>query len=111
MQELEQERVKLLRQWKAQMIVEQDRLRYQNSKSRLYHDIYGACLKPVLDWIFPLLATIEVILSNMPLTIGAVGLGWVAMGVVWFKFYEEMSDTCKHVHYFSEQCTNLEFPG
>ena len=111
MHELEQERANLLAQWRAEMRMEHDRLQYQDSKSRLWNDVYEACFKPVLDCIFPWLAFLEVLLSNMPITIGALGLSWVTMGVVWFKFMEEMVPSCQHVHYYSDACSYLEFPG
>ena len=35
----------------------------------------------------------------------------MTQGVVWFKFTEEMVDSCQHVHYFSNHCSFQEFPG
>jgi hypothetical protein len=58
-----------------------------------------------------MLATVEVFIANVPLTIGAMGLSWVTMGTVWFKFMEENNDSCRPVHYYSPQCTFSEFPG
>ena len=54
---------------------------------------------------------LEVFLANMPLTIGAVGLSWVTLGVIWFKYMEEMISACVPVHYYSNHCTFPEFPG
>eukprot|EP00977_Amphora_coffeiformis_P009292 scaffold2103_cov185-Amphora_coffeaeformis.AAC.37 len=63
-------------------------------------------------WIKGLASQIEVFLANMPLTIGAMGLSWVTLGVIWFKFMEEMTDACTPVHYHDKsQCTFPEFPG
>jgi hypothetical protein len=59
------------------------------------------------DWCTKL----EVFLANMPLTIGAVGLSWVTLGVVWFKFMEENIDSCTPAHFYSDKCTFPEFPG
>lgn len=53
----------------------------------------------------------ESFVSNLPLTIGAVGLAIVTLGVVWFKFAEEMINSCKPVHFHSQQCQFPEFPG
>lgn len=53
----------------------------------------------------------ESFVSNLPLTIGAVGLAIVTLGVVWFKFGEEMINSCKPVHFHSQQCQFPEFPG
>ncbi len=53
----------------------------------------------------------EAFISNLPLTIGAVALAVVTLGVVWFKFAEEMMDSCVSVHFHSSQCTFPEFPG
>ena len=56
-------------------------------------------------------ATVEVFLANMPLTIGGLGLSWVTLGVIWFKFMEESIGACTPVHYYSDQCSFPEFPG
>lgn len=49
--------------------------------------------------------------SNLPLTIGAIAMAIVTLGVVWFKFAEENIDACVPVHFHSAQCTFPEFPG
>ena len=54
---------------------------------------------------------IEAFIANLPLTIGAVAMAVVTLGVVWFKFAEENIDTCEPVHFHSSQCTFPEFPG
>ena len=58
-----------------------------------------------------IMSDIESFISNLPLTIGAVALAIVTLGVVWFKFAEENLDSCQPVHFHSEQCTYPEFPG
>jgi hypothetical protein len=65
----------------------------------------------ICDHMSNFFSLLEVFLSNMPLTIGAVGLSWVTMGVVWFKFMEENNDFCTPVHFNSPQCSYPEFPG
>ncbi|CAB9507167.1 expressed unknown protein [Seminavis robusta] len=111
MQELEKERVAMMELWKAEMRREEERMRQE--QQRLFHDFgcYEAIIRPCIDSLLSMLATFEVVLSNMPLTVGAVGLSWVTQGTVWFKFTEEVVSTCVHAHYFSDQCSFLEFPG
>ena len=82
LQELEHERTAMLAQWKSEMRIEQERIRQEGSRRRLFRDCYDAFIKPWIDPIISVLANAEVVLSNMPLTIGAVGLSWVTMGVV-----------------------------
>jgi hypothetical protein len=50
-------------------------------------------------------------ISNLPLTIGAIALAIVTLGIAWFQFAEEMMDSCRPVHFHSNQCTFAEFPG
>ena len=51
----------------------------------------------------------ETFFSNLPLTICAMAMSWVTLGVVYFKLYEELSCVPKHFH--SLACTFPEFPG
>merc|ERR1712238_650775 len=44
---------------------------------------------------------VENFIGNLPLTIGAVALAIVTLGVVWLKFAEEYLDTCEPVHFQS----------
>ena len=53
----------------------------------------------------------ETFISNIPLTIGAIALAIVTLGVVWFKFAEENLSSCEPVHFHSTQCSFPEFPG
>ena len=57
------------------------------------------------------LTLVEAFIANLPLTIGAVAMAVVTLGVVWFKFAEENLDSCEPVHFHSSQCTFPEFPG
>ena len=50
-------------------------------------------------------------ISNLPLTIGAIALALVTLGIVWFKFAEEMMESCQPVHFHSSRCHYGEFPG
>jgi hypothetical protein len=58
--------------------------------------------------MFRFATLVEAFIGNLPLTIGAVAMAVVTLGVVWFKFAEECLDTCEPVHFHSSQCT---FPG
>ena len=107
MEELEKEREALIAKWKAELEEE----RRQLEGPPIWEKLYKIFLEPCLESIASLLATAEVFVANLPLTIGAVGLSWVTMGTVWFKFMEENSNFCRPVHYYSPQCTFPEFPG
>ncbi len=54
---------------------------------------------------------IENFVSNLPLTIGAIALAIVTLGIAWFNFAEEMMGSCRPVHFHSSQCKLAEFPG
>lgn len=115
LEELDRERQTLLEQWKAEweterkLLEEQERKRQlqQRQRRRKCSTRVKSCLKSIA----PMMATLEVFLANLPLTIGAVGLSWVTMGTVWFKFMEEMSPDCHPVHYYAPTCHFPEFPG
>jgi len=84
MDDLERERATMLAEWKKEMLMEEERIRQQGSRQRLLRDFYEACCCSwLVDSVYSFLANAEVVLSNMPLTIGALGLSWVTMGVVW----------------------------
>jgi hypothetical protein len=107
---MEDEHQILLKKWKAESAS-------FRTQTRCLHEI------PEVEDIHPIwesyslssiLANTEVVLSNMPLTIGAVGLSWITMGVVWFKFMEEMNvqdNVCVPTPFRSQSCTYPEFPG
>jgi hypothetical protein len=106
MEELERERESLMAQWKAELEAERERL-----DPPLPQRVYKTFLEPCLLSITYFIATLEVFIANLPLTIGAVGLSWVTMGTVWFKFMEESTDFCSPVHFYSPHCHFPEFPG
>jgi hypothetical protein len=106
MDELEKERESLIVQWKAEMQAEREAL-----DPPMTVTIYKTFLEPCVEPIASLLASIEVFIANLPLTIGAVGLSWVTMGTVWFKYMEENEGSCVPVHFYSSECTFPEFPG
>ena len=53
----------------------------------------------------------EQFFANLPLTICAMAMSWVTLGVVHFKAYEELSNSCVPKHFHSLACTFPEFPG
>jgi hypothetical protein len=112
-EELEQERQAFLDKWKQ----ENDRPRAaaadaaHTSERRLERQKRGGDGGSRWNTVRQFLANTEVFLCNMPLTIGAVGLGWVTQGVVWFKFMEENTDLCVPKRFNSAECTYPEFPG
>lgn len=71
----------------------------------------GRSSNPGWQCLSSLWSDLEVFICNMPLTIGALGLGWVTQGVVWFKFMEENSTDCVPVRFNSPLCSYPEFPG
>eukprot|EP00934_Nitzschia_sp_Nitz4_P006154 Nitzschia sp. Nitz4//scaffold321_size20361//10676//13149//NITZ4_008686-RA/size20361-processed-gene-0.36-mRNA-1//-1//CDS//3329547784//6144//frame0 len=108
MSELERERASLLSQWRTEWEAERERLDRKENFRQMFSKNY---LQPCLESGTMFLASLEVFLANLPLTIGAVGLSWVTMGTVWFKFMEEMVEFCHPVHYYSPQCIFPEYPG
>merc|ERR1719162_2638401 len=76
---------------------------------------FNRCHNRLSRWVVTkvekLLFTVEQFISNLPLTIGAIALAIVTLGVVWFKFAEESLNSCQPVHFHSSQCTFPEFPG
>eukprot|EP00934_Nitzschia_sp_Nitz4_P007007 Nitzschia sp. Nitz4//scaffold321_size20361//17423//20242//NITZ4_008689-RA/size20361-augustus-gene-0.1-mRNA-1//-1//CDS//3329547793//6997//frame0 len=106
--EMEEERQALMNQWHEDFVNQQDRQYELLHPVRKMGQELTSCIWELI-WRF--LVTAEVFVSNMPLTIGAVGLSWVTQGVIWFKFMEENIDSCTTVRFNSPQCTFPEFPG
>jgi hypothetical protein len=111
---LEKERAKLIEQWKAEARQEAELLRKQEESNRWYRRLWRSMSQQLRDFgvaTFRALTLVENFIGNIPLTIGAVALAIVTLGVVWFKFAEEFLDSCERVHFHSSQCTFPEFPG
>ena len=111
---LEKERAKLIEQWKAEAREEAELSRKQEEANRWYRRFWRSISEQMRDFgvtTFRFLTLVENFIGNLPLTIGAVALAIVTLGVVWFKFAEEYLDTCEPVHFHSSQCTFPEFPG
>lgn len=110
MAELEREREKLVAQWRDEWEKQEEYLRRQDPNRKLLRSLANK-IGQALDMFMYCFSTAEVFVSNMPLTIAALALSWVSMGCCWFKFMEENVESCKHVHFYSSQCTFPEFPG
>ena len=119
LKELNSEREQLKEAWKAEFLEEEEERRQRgqgNSGSSLpslspisqsARSMVSGCFGSMVDY----LSYAEVFISNMPLTIGAVGLSWVTQGTVWFKCMEEFVDSCTPTHYFDPRCVYYEFPS
>ena len=111
---LEKERTRLIAQWKAEALAEAEAARkeYEAHRwDRRFAEYMETSCAPFLNGWMKIWTEVETFISNLPLTIGAVALAIVTLGVVWFKFAEENLDSCQPVHFHSSQCTFPEFPG
>ena len=111
---LKRERSRLIAKWKAEALAEAEALRGKE-EAKKWHKRFRRLVarhhKRAVAKITSFLALSSAIISNMPLTINAISLAIVTLGVVWFKFAEENLDSCMPVHFHSEQCSFPEFPG
>jgi len=105
---LEDERSKLIAQWRLEARAESLESR-RKKEAYLWHRRLRRYLDTELgDFLtnmFKFLSLLEVFICNIPLSVGAVAMAMVTLGVVWFKFVEELLDTCEPVHFHSSQCT------
>ena len=111
---LEKERTKLIEQWKEEAKVEAELLRKREESNRWHRRLWNMIVGQLHNSgvkAFRCLTIVENFIGNLPLTIGAVALAVVTLGVVWFKFAEEYLNDCEPVHFHSSQCTFPEFPG
>lgn len=111
---LDKEREKLIRQWRAEFIAQAEMMRKQEQERSLpnrFKRWFQSKALEVSTAFSSFLSDAENFISNLPLTIGAIALALTTLGVVWFKFTEEMINSCRPVHYHSSQCTFAEFPG
>jgi hypothetical protein len=105
---------KLMKQWKAEFFEQAEILRKQEEERSCFNRLKKWTRTKILNcssMCGSFISDFENFISNLPLTIGAVALAVVTLGTVWFKFAEEMMDTCRPVHFHSNQCTFMEFPG
>jgi hypothetical protein len=111
---LEKERNKLIEQWKAEARMEAQISRREEESSRWYRKSGRSLMLGLRRFKmqgYRTMTRIEAFIANLPLTIGAVAMAVVTLGVVWFKFAEENMDSCEPVHFHSSQCSFPEFPG
>lgn len=111
---LDKERAKLIEQWRAEAREEAELLRKEEETNRWYRRMWNTTSEKFRHFgvtTFRCLTLVETFIGNLPLTIGAVALAIVTLGVVWFKFAEEYLDSCQPVHFHSSQCNFPEFPG
>lgn len=111
---LEKERSRLIAQWKAEALAEAEAARKEyeaNRWDRKLGERMGRTCTPYLESSMKAWIHVETFIANLPLTVGAIALAIVTLGVVWFKFAEENLDSCQPVHFHSSQCTFPEFPG
>jgi len=114
-QMLENERARLIAHWKAEARAETSTSRASTRE----HSSWPGRIRRILDDEFGGIATktvnflisLEAFICNLPLTVGAIAMAIVTLGVVWFKFVEEYLDSCEPVQFHSSQCTFPEFPG
>jgi hypothetical protein len=111
---LEKERAKLILQWKAEAKAEAEVTRKESeakhwpSRLKRYLD---AEFVVFMSRAFKFFTSAESFIANLPLTIGAIAMAVVTLGVIWFKFAEENLDSCEPVEFHSSQCSFPEFPG
>lgn len=86
-QDLEEERVALMKQWREEFEQEQ---RGDASLTGVVQNMKDKVTTCTFGPVWKCLSYVEVFIANMPLTIGAVGLSWVTQGVIWFKFMGEL---------------------
>ena len=103
-----EDRKQMERSIRKQMMKELEESRCCNRFGRW---IAAGVKRNITDKVGTFLWEAEAFISNLPLTIGAVALAIVTLGIVWFKFAEEMLESCRPVHFHSSQCNFPEFPG
>ena len=111
---LEKERAKLMEQWKAEARADAEMAHKQeeaNPWPKRMRQAVNTGMGNAKHTAFRMFIFLEAFIANLPLTIGAVAMAVVTLGVVWFKFAEENLDSCEPVHFHSSQCTFPEFPG
>jgi hypothetical protein len=107
MEALEAERVAMMAQWKEEF----EKERHERTMSFQCRQMVSEIMSRKRHQLQNMIMIAEAFISNLPLTVGAIALAWVTMGVDWWKFTEEMLDTCTPAAFRSPQCTFAEFPG
>eukprot|EP00559_Dactyliosolen_fragilissimus_P008690 CAMPEP_0184873264 /NCGR_PEP_ID=MMETSP0580-20130426/41744_1 /TAXON_ID=1118495 /ORGANISM="Dactyliosolen fragilissimus" /LENGTH=1321 /DNA_ID=CAMNT_0027376147 /DNA_START=80 /DNA_END=4045 /DNA_ORIENTATION=+ len=107
---LRKEREKMFALWRKEM----EAMRKREIESRWYNR-FLRWIRDIIHYSYDktliAISTIEAFVSNLPLTIGAIAMAIVTLGIVWFKFAEENIKSCHAVYYHSSGCYFPEFPG
>jgi hypothetical protein len=116
--ELEKERESLIEKWRAEFEAELEAdLQVKEQQAGKGSSVYQLIkfLEVCLQDASSAIATVEVMICNMPLSISASALSWATLGVVWYKFGAEhltMQGKCKVVNFHDAENTYpKEFPG
>jgi hypothetical protein len=107
---LEKERAKVHEQWKAEYHAESLRVK-REEEEKSWQRRCSKWITTLRAKTFRFVTSLEMIIANLPLAIGAIAMSVAILGVVWFKFTEENLESCERVHFHSSQCTFPEFPG
>lgn len=105
---LQKERERLIKEWRAEaraLDEKERREREENHWQNRLRRSFDASFNTHYASAFKFFAWTESFLGNLPLTIGAIALAIANLGVDWFKFAEEMMESCEPVHFHSAQCT------
>ena len=111
---LEEERSRLVAQWKAEARAEalaSSRQREDEQWHRRFGRYVDSEFGHILKGAYKVLCFLEAFICNLPLSIGAIAMAIATLGVVWYKFSEELLDSCEPVQFHSSQCSFPEFPG
>lgn len=105
---LQKERARFLKEWRAEARALEDKERREKEENQWHRRLQrtvAASFSTYYESAFKFFAWTESFLGNLPLTIGAIALAIATLGVDWFKFAEEMMESCEPVHFHSAQCT------
>lgn len=109
---LEDERSRLIAQWKAEARAEALASRRQRDDEQ-WHRRLGRYIDSEFGFLlgraYKVLCFLEAFICNLPLTVGAIAMAVVTLGVAWEKFTQEL--LCEPVQFHSSQCAFPEFPG
>ncbi|GKY98530.1 hypothetical protein MPSEU_000810000 [Mayamaea pseudoterrestris] len=109
---LDIERARLIKQWKSEARAEAHAKRDNQDCWCAHVSQWLTDIRDAPSRWQELLLWVEPVVANLPLTIGAIALAVVNIGVDWFKFAEEHDPHCMSVHFHSaSQCSFPEFPG
>ena len=89
---LEDERSRLIAQWKAEARAEALASRRQQEAEQ-WHRRFGSFFDTefgdIIRKVYMTLSSLEAFVCNLPLSLGGIAMAIVTLGVVWFKWVEE----------------------